>query len=156
MPKKEECLLTSEGFLALEEELNELKTVKRPQVIEAIKDARAQGDLSENADYDAARNDQAVLEARIKELEYMIDHAKIIEEVKDGSIGIGSTVTICYVEDEEEEEYKIVGSLEANPFENKISNESPIGKAVLNKKVGDIVSVESPNGSYDVKILAVS
>jgi transcription elongation factor GreA len=157
MPKKEECLLTAEGFLSLEEELNELKTVKRPQVIEAIKDARAQGDLSENADYDAARNDQAVLEARIKELEYMIDHAKIIEEdKKPGTVGLGSTIKISYIDDDEEEEYKIVGSLEANPFENKISNESPIGKAVLNKKIGDIISVESPNGSYDIKILEVS
>lgn len=157
MSQKEECLLTSEGFLNLEEELNELKMVKRPQIIEAIKDARAQGDLSENADYDAARNDQAVLEARIKELEYMIDHAKIIEETKKpGKVGLGSTIKISYIDDDEEEEYKIVGSLEANPFENKISNESPIGKAVLNKKIGDIISVESPNGSYDIKILEVS
>lgn len=155
MPKKDECLLTSEGFLNLEEELNELKMVKRPQVIEAIKDARAQGDLSENADYDAARNDQAVLEARIKELEYMIDHAKIIEESREGVVSIGSTVVVSYVDDDDEEEYKIVGSLEANPFENRISNESPIGKALLGKKVGDVVSVESPNGSYDVKILEI-
>ena len=155
MPKKDECLLTSEGFLNLEEELNELKTVKRPRVIEALKDARAQGDLSENADYDAARNDQAQIEARIKELEYMIDHAKIIEDTtEEGVVGLGTTVTISYVEDEEE--YKLVGSLEANPFENKISNESPIGKAILGKKIGDIVSVESPNGSYDVKIVAVN
>ncbi len=153
---KKECLMTAEGFLNLEEELNELKTVKRPQVIEAIKDARAQGDLSENADYDAARNDQAELEARIKELEYMIDHAKIIEASEKGVVGLGSTITINYVDDDEEEEYKIVGSLEANPFENRISNESPIGKAVLNKKVGDIVSVESPNGNYDVKIVAIN
>ena len=152
---KSECLVTSQGFLKLEEELNELKTVKRPQVIEAIKDARAQGDLSENADYDAARNDQAELEARIKELEYMIEHATIIEESADGTVGIGSTVVVSYVDDDDTEEYKIVGSLEANPFENRISNESPIGKAVLNKKVGDIVSVESPNGSYDVKILEI-
>ena len=156
MPKKDECLLTSEGYLNIEEELNELKTVKRPQVIEAIKEARAQGDLSENADYDAARNDQAELEARIKELEYMLDHAKIIEGAADGTVGVGSTVKISYVDDDEEEEYKIVGSLEANPFENRISNESPIGKAVLNKKVGDVVSVESPNGSYEVKILAIN
>lgn len=156
MPKKDECLLTSEGFLSLEEELNELKTVKRPQVIEALKDARAQGDLSENADYDAARNDQAQIEARIKELEYMIDHAKIIDEVTaKGEIGLGSTVKISYIDDDDEEEYKIVGSLEANPFENKISNESPIGKAILGKKIGEIVSVESPNGSYDIKILEV-
>lgn len=152
---KGECLVTSQGFLKLEEELNELKMVKRPQVIEAIKDARAQGDLSENADYDAARNDQAELEARIKELEYMIEHATIIEENADGKVGIGSTVVVSYVDDDDEEEYKIVGSLEANPFENRISNESPIGKAVLNKKVGDIVSVESPNGSYEVKILEI-
>lgn len=157
MPKKDECLLTSEGFLNLEEELNELKTVKRPRVIEALKDARAQGDLSENADYDAARNDQAQIEARIKELEYMIDHAKIIEDTtEEGVVGLGTTVTIAYVEDDDEEEYKLVGSLEANPFENKISNESPIGKAILGKKIGDIVSVESPNGSYDVKIVAVN
>ncbi|MCI8497844.1 MAG: transcription elongation factor GreA [Bacilli bacterium] len=153
---KKECLLTAEGFLKLESELNELKTVKRPQVIEAIKDARAQGDLSENADYDAARNDQAELEARIKELEYMIDHAKIIEGPEKGVVGVGSTITIEYVGDDEQEEYRIVGSLEANPFENRISNESPIGKAVLNKKVGDIVNVESPNGSYEVKILAIN
>ncbi len=156
MPKKEECLLTAEGFLKLEEELNELKTVKRPQIIENIKDARAQGDLSENADYDAARSDQAECEARIKELEYMIDHAKIIEGAQEGVVSIGSTIKISYVEDDEEEEYKIVGSLEANPFENRISNESPIGKAVLNKRVGDTVSVESPNGAYNVKILAIN
>ncbi len=155
MPKKEECLLTAEGFLKIEEELNELKTVKRPQIIEAIKDARAQGDLSENADYDAARSDQAECEARIKELEYMIDHAKIIEGALEDVVGVGSTITINYVDDDEEEEYKIVGSLEANPFENRISNESPIGSAVIGKKVGDIVSVESPNGSYEVKIVSI-
>ena len=156
MPKKDECLMTSQGFLSLEEELNELKTIRRPQVIEAIKDARAQGDLSENADYDAARNDQAELEARIKELEYMIEHAVIIEENADGSVSIGSTVVVSYIDDDEdEEEYKIVGSLEANPFENRISNESPIGKAVLGAKVGDVVSVESPNGDYRVKILEI-
>lgn len=158
MPKKEEYLLTTDGFLKLEEELNELKTVKRPQVIEAIKDARAQGDLSENADYDAARDDQAKLEARIKELEKMLDNAVIIDEKskKSGSVSLGSTVQISYIDDDDEEEYKIVGSLEANPFENRISNESPIGKAILGKSIGDIVSVESPNGSYEIKILSVS
>lgn len=156
MPKKKNCIMTAEGFIKLEEELNELKTVKRPQVIEAIKDARAQGDLSENADYDAARNDQAQLEARIKELEYMIENANIIEGPEKGVVGVGSTVKIYYIEDDEEDEYKIVGSLEANPSENRISNESPIGKAVLNKRVGDTVSVESPNGSYDIKILEIN
>ena len=156
MPKKDECLLTSQGYIKIEEELNELKTVKRPQVIEAIKDARAQGDLSENADYDAARNDQAELEARIKELEYMLEHAKIIEEAASGVVGVGSTIVIAYDGDEDDkEEYKIVGSLEANPFENRISNESPIGKAVLGKKLGETVNVDSPNGSFTVKILEI-
>ena len=155
MPKKDECIMTAQGYLDLESELNELKLVKRPQVIEAIKDARAQGDLSENADYDAARNDQAALEARIKELEYQIEHAKIIEDAVKGEVGLGSTVKISYIEDDEEEEYKIVGSLEADPFNNKISNESPIGKALLGSKVGDTVSIDSPNGAYSVKILEI-
>lgn len=156
MQKKDECLMTAEGYLAVEEELNELKTVTRPKVIEALKDARSQGDLSENADYDAARNDQAEIEARIKELEYLMDHAKIIEDVKvKGVVNLGSTVTINYVDDDEEEIYKIVGSMEADPFNNKVSNESPIGKAILGKKIGDVVSVESPNGSYDIKIVSV-
>lgn len=155
MPKKDECIMTAQGYLSLEEELNELKLVKRPQVIEAIKDARAQGDLSENADYDAARNDQAELEARIKELEYQIEHAKIIEDAKEGEVGLGSTVKISYIEDDEEEEYKIVGSLEADPFDNKISNESPIGVALLGKHAGDTVSIDSPNGAYSVKILEI-
>lgn len=153
MPKKDEIIMTAEGFLNIEEELNDLKTVKRPNVIEALKDARAQGDLSENADYDAARNDQAKIEARIKELEYMMDHAKIIEDKKEaGVVNLGSTVKIKYIEDDEDDEYKIVGSMEADPFNNKVSNESPLGKAILGKKVGDTVSVESPNGNYDVKI----
>ncbi len=155
MPKKE-ILLTSEGFLELETELNELKNVKRPEIIEAIKDARAQGDLSENADYDAARNAQAEVEARIKEIEYMLNNAKIIEKAGNHTVGLGSTVTIEYVDDEEEEVYNIVGSMEADPFENKISNESPIGKAIIGKKEGDIIDVESPTGSYKIKIVKLA
>jgi len=105
MPKKE-ILLTSKGFLELEEELNELKTVERPQIIEAIKDARAQGDLSENADYAAARDRQAEVEGRIAELEYMLENAKIIEQKKKSStVDLGSSVTIEYVQDKEKEEY---------------------------------------------------
>ena len=100
MPKKEECLLTSEGFLSLEEELNELKTVKRPQVIEALKDARAQGDLSENAEYDAARDEQAKTEERIKELEYIVENANVVKASK-SKVGIGSVVTVLYVDDDE-------------------------------------------------------
>ena len=153
---KKEILLTSEGFLELETELNILKTERRPSIIEAIKDARAQGDLSENADYDAARNEQAEVESRIAELEYMLGNAKIIEKKKSSTVDLGSMVTIEYVDDNEQEEYKIVGSMEADPFENKISNESPIGKGIINKKVGDIISVESPTGNYQIKIVGIN
>jgi len=154
---KKEILLTSEGFLELEAELIKLKTEKRPQIIEAIKEARAQGDLSENADYDAARTQQADVESKISELEHILGNAKIIEKNKEkDKVNLGSTVVIEYQNDNETEEYHIVGSMEANPFENKISNESPIGKTILNKKVGDILSVESPTGSYNIKIVKIS
>lgn len=153
---KKDILLTSEGFLELEEELNELKNVRRPRVIEAIKDARAQGDLSENADYDAARTEQAEVEGRIKELEFMLANATIIEKKDSHLIDVGSTVTISYVEDDEEEVYHIVGRMEADPFENKISNESPIGKAILGKKEGDMVEIASPTGSYQIKIVKIA
>ncbi len=156
MRQKKEFLLTSEGYLDLETELNTLKSEDRPRIIEAIKEARAQGDLSENADYDAARDEQAKIEARIQELEYMLEHAKIIEKASGDKVAVGTTVTVKYVDDDEEEEYSIVGSMEADPFENKISNESPIGKAIMDKKVGDTISVESPNGSYDIKIVKIA
>ena len=156
MSNKKEVLLTAEGFLELEAELNKLKSETRNEIIEAIKEARALGDLSENADYDAARDEQAKVEARIKELEYMLENAKIIEKASGDVVSVGTTVTIEYGEDEEEEVYQIVGSLEADPFENKISNESPIGKAIMNKKVGDTISVESPTGSYDIKIVSIA
>ncbi len=150
-----EIYLTSEGFLKLEEELNEAKTVKRPEIINAIKEARALGDLSENAEYSSARENQAKLEARIKEIEYTLEHAIIIENKADGEIRVGSIVTIKY-DDGEEEEYTIVGTNEADPFENKISNESPIAKAVIGKKEGEKVAVESPNGSFEVEITKVA
>lgn len=155
--KKEikEIYLTSEGFLKLEEELDELKKVKRPEIITAIKEARALGDLSENAEYSSARDNQAKIEARIKEIEYTLEHATIIENTNDGKVRVGSNITIKYDEDDEEE-YTIVGTNEADPFENKISNESPIAVAVLGKKQGDIVTVESPNGSFDVEIVKVA
>jgi len=151
MKQKETITLTAEGYLELETELKELKEVKRPEVIKALKEARALGDLSENSDYDAARNDQAQLEGRIKELEYKLEHCTIAQASSDGAVSVGATVVIEY-DDGEEEEYKIVGSLEADPFENKISNESPIGKAVIRNKKGETVQVESPNGSYPVII----
>lgn len=156
MSKEKEIYLTSEGFIKLEEELNELKTVKRPEIVIAIKEARALGDLSENAEYSSARETQAKMEARIKEIEYTLEHATIIENSNDGKIRVGSVVTIKYIEDDEEEEYSIVGTNETDPFENKISNESPIAAAIMGKKQGDIVAVESPNGSFDVKILKVA
>ena len=154
---KEEILLTAAGFAELEEELNDLRVNKRAENVQAIKEAREQGDLSENADYDAARDEQAKVEARIQELEYMLEHAIIIEEAPKGIVGIGTTVTISYIDDDDDEdEYKIVGSLEADPFDNKVSDESPIGKALCGAKEGDIVSVPSPNGSYDVKIVKIA
>lgn len=156
MKKEKEIYLTSEGFLKLEEELDHLKKVERPEVIEAIKEARALGDLSENAEYSSARERQGKLEARIKEIEYTLEHATIIENNNDGKVRVGSVITIKYLEDDEDEEYSIVGTNEADPFENKISNESPIAQAVMGKKVGDKVSVESPNGSFDIEIIKVA
>ena len=148
-------ILTPEGYLELEEELNELKTVRRPEIINAIKDARAQGDLSENADYDAARAEQGQIEARIKELEYRLEHSEIAQGAGKGIINVGSTVTVAD-EDDEEDTYKIVGSVEADVFNNKISNESPIGQAIIGHKEGDIVCVNAPNGEYELKIVKVS
>ena len=151
-----ELYLTQEGLDELRKELDELIQVRRPEVINALKDARAQGDLSENAEYDAARTEQAIVESRIKELEAMLEKAVIITKVNTDVVSIGTKVTLEYVDDEEEEEYSIVGSSEADPFTNKISNESPIAKAIMGLKVGSVVSVESPNGKYDVKILAIN
>ena len=153
--EKKEVFLTSEGFLEIEEELNELKTVKRPEIIKAIKEARALGDLSENADYHAAREEHAIIEGRIQELEYLVDHATIISEEASDKARIGSSVIIKYVGEDDSEEYKIVGSTEADPFENKISNESPIAKAIIGHKKGEIVTVESPNGKYEIEILEI-
>ena len=147
--------LTSEGFMEIEEELNHLKNEKRPEIIKALKDARALGDLSENADYDAARDEQARVEGRILELEKILENAIIIEGSKDGKVGLGSTVKIYYIEDDEEEEYMIVGSKEADPSENKVSNESPLAIAIIGASKGEIRNVESPNGKYDVKIMDV-
>lgn len=156
MKKEETILLTAEGFLALEEELNDLKLNKRPAVITALQEARALGDLSENAEYDAARNEQAQVEGRIKELEYKLEHCQVMDGGNKDTVSVGSTVVVNYVDDDEEEEYKIVGSIEADPFENKISNESPIGKAIFGRRVNDICEVLTPNGSYQVKIVKIA
>ena len=156
MTEKKKTYLTEDGLEELKKELEYLKTEKRPEVINALKEARALGDLSENAEYDAARNDQAQVEARIQELEVMIEKAEIIKEVDTTSVSLGTKVTIEYLDDNEQEEYSIVGSKEADPFTNKISNESPIARAILGHKVGDVVSVDSPNGKYDVKVVLIS
>jgi len=151
-----ETYLTEEGLNEIKKELEYLKLEKRPEVINALKEARALGDLSENAEYDAARSEQATVEAKIIELEAMIEHAIIIKEVKTDKVSIGNNVKIEYVDDDDTEVYSIVGSKEADPFNNKISNESPIAQAILGLKVGDIANVSSPNGEYQVKILEIS
>ncbi len=155
--KQKEFFLTSEGYLELETELNYLKTDKRKEVLSSLKEARALGDLSENAEYDSAREEQGKLEARIKEVEYILEHATIIDDGGSDKdvVNIGCTVTLQYECDDEVEEYRIVGSQEADPFNNKISNESPIAAAILNKKVGETVEVTSPQGVYNVKIVSV-
>ncbi len=155
MGNKNTVYLTQEGLDELKKELDNLINVKRPENIQAIKEARSLGDLSENAEYDAARNEQAQIEGRIKQLEKMLENVSIISEVSKDKVGIGNTVAIKYVDDDEEDEYKIVGSQEADPFESKISNESPIAKALFDHKVGDIVTVESPNGSYEIEIIEI-
>ena len=156
MKKEQVIYLTPQGFLDLEAELNDLKLNKRPAVIQALQEARALGDLSENAEYDSARNEQAQVEGRIKELEFKLEHCQVMDGCNKDIVSVGSTVTIDYVDDDDTEVFSIVGSMEADPFENKISNESPIGKAILGKKVGDICDVPSPNGSYQVKIVKIA
>jgi transcription elongation factor GreA len=150
-----ETYLTEEGLKSIKDELEYLKMTKRPEVINALKEARALGDLSENAEYDAARAEQATVEAKIVELEAMIEHAVIIKEVNNDKVSIGNSVKIEYVGDGDTEEYSIVGSKEADPFNNRISNESPIAQAIIGKKAGDVVTVASPNGEYQVKILEI-
>ena len=153
--EKKEIFLTKNGIAEIAAELDDLKQNVRPEVISQIKEARAQGDLSENAEYHAARDRQGHVEARIKELEYLLDNATIIEEGKSDVVKVGSTVEIKYIEDGEIETYSIVGSTEADPFENKISNESPIAKGIMGLKKGARVSIESPNGSYEIELVSI-
>ena len=144
-------IVTKEGLEKLQEELNELKTVTRVKVGNDLKKARAFGDLSENSEYDEAKNEQAKVEGRILELEEMLKNVEIVESVKSAAIGFGNTVV---VEDAKgkEAEYTIVGAAEANFLENKISNESPIGAAIFGKKVGDTVSFTTPGGNATLTI----
>jgi transcription elongation factor GreA len=150
--------MTQEGKEKLEKELEHLKSVKRKEVVERIKIARSFGDLSENSEYDAAKDEQAFVEGRISTLENMIRNAKIIQEdeMNSDTVTLGKTVTFIELPDGDEETYTIVGSAEADPFEGKISNDSPIAKSLLGHKVGNQVSVQTPGGEMSVKITAVN
>lgn len=141
-------ILTEEGLAALEDELQDLKVNKRKEVAVKIKEAREQGDLSENAEYDAAKDEQRDIEIRIEEIEKILKNAEVVtsEDVDGSAINIGSTVRIRDVEFDEEMEYKIVGSTEADCLGGKISNESPVGMALIGAKVGEKIEIETPNG----------
>jgi transcription elongation factor GreA len=150
--------LTKEGFQKLQEELEHLKTAKRQEVADRLHEAMEGGELIENAEYEAAKNEQAFVEGRIQELEMLLATARVIDPEKsphpDGTVIIGATVTI-QEQGYDAETYTIVGAAEANPRDGRISNESPIGKAILNHEVGETVTVETPGGMYKVKILKV-
>ncbi|MBQ3791221.1 MAG: transcription elongation factor GreA [Lachnospiraceae bacterium] len=150
-------ILTYEGLRQYEEELEELKVVRRQEVAQKIKEARAQGDLSENAEYDAAKDEQRDIEARIEELEKILKNAEVVveDEVDLGRINIGCRVKVKDLTDNETLEYKIVGSSEANSLQGKISNESPVGKALIGAKKGDTVTVETQAGAFKYKVMGI-
>ncbi len=157
MPQKE-TLLTYEGLKKLEQELEELKTVKRKEIAERIKVALGFGDLSENSEYDEAKNEQAQVEMRIIDLENKLRNVKIIDEdeIETKTVQVGNIVQVLDIEFDEKVDYKIVGSTEANIAENKISNESPIGKALLGRKKNEVVDVETPGGMIQLKVLKIT
>ena len=149
----EQYLMTQKGYDEAKERLIYLQTVKRQEIVERIAEARSHGDLSENAEYDAARNEQAANELEITELDYKIKNAVILEENNDTTfVHIGSKVKVYDEDLDEEEVYEITGSTEANAIENKISNESPVGAALLKHKVGDVVKINAPDGEYKLVI----
>lgn len=150
-------ILTYEGLRKYEDELHDLKVVKRKEVAQKIKEAREQGDLSENAEYDAAKDEQRDIEARIEQIEKILKNAEVVveDEVDLDKISVGCKVKVLDVEFEEEEEFKIVGSSEANSLGGKISNESPVGKALIGAKVGDTVQVETQAGMIEYKVLEI-
>ncbi|HAE61598.1 MAG TPA: transcription elongation factor GreA [Eubacteriaceae bacterium] len=155
---QKELILTYEGLKKLENELEKLKTVRRREVAERIKTAREFGDLSENAEYDEAKNEQAFIEGRIAELEHKLKNAKVIDEDDIGTdiVSVGSTVKVKDDELNEIFTYHIVGSAEADPMEDKISNESPVGAALLSKKVGDKINIDVPDGNIMMEIIEIS
>ncbi|WP_010288034.1 transcription elongation factor GreA [Kurthia massiliensis] len=155
MSAEKQYPMTAEGKAKLEKELEDLIQVKRPEVVERIKIARGYGDLSENSEYDAAKDEQGFVEGRIKLVETMIRNAVIIEEGAEGDVvTIGRTVTF-QEDDDEPETYQIVGSAEADPFEGRISNDSPIAKGLIGHAVGETVKIQTPGGEFNVKIIEV-
>ena len=150
-------ILTYEGLRKYEDELHELKVVRRQEVAQKIKEAREQGDLSENAEYDAAKDEQRDIEARIEELEKILKNAEVVDEdeVDLDKINVGCKVKVLDMEFDEEMIYKIVGSTEANSLKGKISNESPVGKALMGHVAGDMVSVDTPAGTFSYKVLEI-
>ncbi|WP_257346193.1 transcription elongation factor GreA [Pseudalkalibacillus decolorationis] len=157
MAEEKKHYMTLEGKKKLESELEYLKTEKRKEVVERIKVARGFGDLSENSEYDAAKDEQAFVEARIQQLEKMVRNAEIIEEQNQDPniVSIGKSVKFVELPDGEEETYQIVGSAEADPFEGKISNDSPMARSLLGRTIGDEVSVQTPGGEMNVRIVEV-
>ena len=157
MAEAKKRLLTYAGLKALEDELENLKVVKRKEVAGKIKEAREQGDLSENAEYDAAKDEQRDIELRIEELEKLLKNAEVVveDEVNLDKINVGCIVKVYDVDFDEEMEFKLVGSTEANSLENKISNESPVGHALIGKRVGDVVDVETQSGIIQYKVLDI-
>lgn len=150
--------ITDDGLKKLQDELEILKTKGRAEIAEKIKVARGYGDLSENSEYDEAKNEQAKIEARIVEIEAMLKNVEIIEDIKGKakSVMIGVKVKVLDVEYGDESEYRVVGSTEADPRDGKISDESPVGRALLGKKIGDEVIVEAPGGEFKLKIIEIS
>lgn len=157
MAETKKNILTYAGLKKYEEELADLKVVKRREIAQKIKEAREQGDLSENAEYDAAKDEQRDIEARIEELEGILKNAEVVveDEVDYDKINVGCTVKVFDITFDEEMEFKIVGSTEANSLAGKISNESPVGQALMGKKVGDVVEVETQAGMMEYKVLAI-
>lgn len=158
MAEEKSFYMTEEGLEKLKNELEHLKTEKRKEVVERIKIARGFGDLSENSEYDAAKDEQAWVESRISQVEKMIRNAVIIEADAGNPdvVQLGKSVTFIELPDGEEETYKIVGSAEADPFEGKISNDSPMAKSLIGRQIGDQVNVQTPGGDIQVKIVSVS
>jgi transcription elongation factor GreA len=153
----DQFFMTQKGYDEAVERLKYLQTIKRQEIIERIAEARSHGDLSENAEYDAARNEQSANEGEIVELDYKIKNATIIEENDDTSfVHIGSKVKVYDYDLEEEDTYELTGTTESDAMNNKISNESPVGAALLKHKVGDEVTINAPDGAYKLKIIEIS